>query len=66
MFGYVRVSGKGQVDGDGFDRQEKVIIDFAKANNLIIERVFREEGISVKGDILYSSCQGEIKGDVVH
>ena len=45
-FGYVRVSGKGQVDGDGFDRQEKAIVDFAKAHNLAVEKIYREEGIS--------------------
>ena len=45
-FGYVRVSGKGQIEGDGFARQEKAITDYAKINELTVERVYREEGIS--------------------
>ena len=45
-FGYVRVSSKGQVDGDGFTRQSKAIRDHAAAHGIKIVRVFREEGIS--------------------
>jgi DNA invertase Pin-like site-specific DNA recombinase len=45
-FGYLRVSGVSQVKGDGFTRQEKAIKDYAKANNLQIEDVFKEQGIS--------------------
>ena len=45
-FAYLRVSGKGQVDGDGFDRQIKAIKNYAKANKLTIEKVYREEGVS--------------------
>jgi len=45
-FGYIRVSGKGQIDGDGFPRQEKAIRDYAKANGIEIVKIFREEGVS--------------------
>jgi DNA invertase Pin-like site-specific DNA recombinase len=45
-FAYLRVSGKGQVDGDGFTRQLSAIKGYAAANDLTIVRVFREEGIS--------------------
>jgi DNA invertase Pin-like site-specific DNA recombinase len=45
-FGYVRVSGEGQIDGDGFTRQEKAIRDYAEKNGLTIEKIFREEGVS--------------------
>jgi DNA invertase Pin-like site-specific DNA recombinase len=45
-YAYPRVSGKGQVDGDGFVRQLESIKRYAKANDLTIERIFREEGIS--------------------
>jgi DNA invertase Pin-like site-specific DNA recombinase len=45
-YGYVRVSGRGQVDGDGLIRQEKAIRDYAEKNNITIEKVFREEGVS--------------------
>lgn len=45
-FGYLRVSGKGQVDGDGFTRQSKAIREYAAAHGIKIVRVFREEGVS--------------------
>lgn len=45
-FGYVRVSSKGQVDGDGFQRQEEAIRRYAEKHGIIIERVFQEEGVS--------------------
>ena len=44
-FAYLRVSGKGQIDGDGFPRQEKTIRTFAKGKFEIAE-IFREEGVS--------------------
>ena len=44
--GYLRVSGKGQVDGDGFPRQLAAVGAYAKANGLTLAKVFREEGIS--------------------
>jgi DNA invertase Pin-like site-specific DNA recombinase len=44
-FAYLRVSGKGQVNGDGFTRQLIAIKAYAKANNILIVRVFREEGV---------------------
>jgi len=45
-FGYVRVSGKGQVDGDGLTRQEKAIQDYAELNGITIDKIYREEGVS--------------------
>lgn len=45
-FAYLRVSGKGQVDGDGFERQLAAIKAYAKANDIAIVSVFREEGVS--------------------
>ena len=45
-FGYVRVSGKGQMDGDGFRRQEAEIQAFATAHSYEVAKVYREEGIS--------------------
>jgi DNA invertase Pin-like site-specific DNA recombinase len=45
-FAYLRVSGKGQVDGDGFPRQLAAIEAYAKANGLTLVKVFREQGIS--------------------
>ncbi|MEW5735018.1 MAG: recombinase family protein [Thermodesulfobacteriota bacterium] len=45
-FAYLRVSGKGQVNGDGFTRQRKAIEDYAKANRIEIVRYYRDEGVS--------------------
>jgi DNA invertase Pin-like site-specific DNA recombinase len=45
-FAYLRVSGKGQVDGDGFTRQLSAIKSYAAANDISIVKVFREEGVS--------------------
>jgi DNA invertase Pin-like site-specific DNA recombinase len=50
-FAYLRVSGKGQVDGDGFDRQLIAIKKYAAANDIKIVKVFREEGVSGANDI---------------
>ena len=45
-FAYLRVSGRGQIEGDGFKRQELAIRQYAKANDIRIVQVFREAGIS--------------------
>lgn len=45
-FAYLRVSGKGQVEGDGFTRQLEAIRKFAASNDFKIARVYREEGVS--------------------
>ncbi len=45
-FGYVRVSSKGQVDGDGFDRQEDAIRAYAAGAGIKVVEVFKEQGVS--------------------
>jgi DNA invertase Pin-like site-specific DNA recombinase len=45
-FGYLRVSGKGQVGGDGFPRQRAAIQAHAKANGMTVVRWFEEKGVS--------------------
>jgi DNA invertase Pin-like site-specific DNA recombinase len=45
-FSYLRVSGKGQVAGDGFPRQRAAIKAYAKANCYNIVREFADEGVS--------------------
>ena len=50
-FAYLRVSGKGQVDGDGFPRQEKTIREYAAAHDIKIAKVFRETGVSGAKDL---------------
>ena len=51
-FSYLRVSGKGQIDGDGFKRQAETITRYAKANRIEIAQEFREEGVSGTKDAL--------------
>ena len=45
-YGYIRVSGKGQITGDGFNRQEKEIKDYARARDFEIVNIFKEKAIS--------------------
>ncbi len=45
-FSYLRVSGKGQVCGDGFPRQRAAIKSYAKANGFTVVREFADEGVS--------------------
>jgi DNA invertase Pin-like site-specific DNA recombinase len=44
-FAYLRVSGKGQIQGDGFPRQLAAIKGYAQSHEIKIARVFREEGV---------------------
>lgn len=50
-FAYLRVSGKGQVDGDGFTRQGEAIKKYAATHDVKIAKVFREEGVSGTTDM---------------
>lgn len=45
-FGYIRVSGKGQIKGDGLARQESTIADYAQKNGINITHVFKDQGVS--------------------
>lgn len=45
-FSYLRVSGKGQIDGDGFPRQRSVCEAYAKRHQIEVEREFCEKGVS--------------------
>jgi DNA invertase Pin-like site-specific DNA recombinase len=45
-FGYLRVSGRGQVDGDGFPRQLAAIHKYAESSGITVARVFHEKGVS--------------------
>lgn len=48
---YLRVSGQGQVDGDGFTRQLETIQKYADSKGISIVKVYREEGVTGKTDI---------------
>jgi DNA invertase Pin-like site-specific DNA recombinase len=43
---YLRVSGKAQIEGDGFPRQREAIARFAKAAGLEMLGEYRDEGVS--------------------
>jgi len=45
-YGYLRVSGQGQVEGQGFDRQLEAVQSYAQAQGFEVVKVFHEEGIS--------------------
>lgn len=45
-YAYLRVSGRGQVEGDGFKRQKQVIRDYAEKHGIEILQTFQEEGVS--------------------
>src|SRR5688572_21592025 len=45
-FTYLRVSGKGQIDGDGFPRQREAVTRYAKRHQVQIVTEFRDEGVS--------------------
>lgn len=45
-YGYLRVSGKAQVEGDGFPRQLAAIKGYAAEHGVRIVKVFREEGVT--------------------
>ena len=48
---YLRVSGKGQVEGDGFERQRDTIARYARAHGLEIVAEYRDEGVSGTKDV---------------
>jgi DNA invertase Pin-like site-specific DNA recombinase len=45
-FAYLRVSGRGQIKGDGFPRQRAAIRRYAAEHGLRIARVFEERGVA--------------------
>ncbi len=49
-YGYVRVSGQGQLKGHGQDRQEEMIRDYSKANKVELVKVFNERVSGVTDD----------------
>jgi len=50
-FAYLRVSGKAQVEGDGFIRQLEAIKRYAAEHDVKIMRTFRDEGVSGTKDL---------------
>ena len=48
---YLRVSGNGQVDGDGFPRQRETIARYTKAAGFELVGEYRDEGVSGTKDL---------------
>ena len=48
---YLRVSGLGQVDGDGLERQARAVVAYAKHAGLAIVETYRDAGVSGKKDL---------------
>lgn len=61
-FAYLRVSGRGQVEGDGFTRQLTAIKKYAGTNDIKIVRVYREEGVSGATDWEHRPAFSEMMG----
>ena len=49
-YGYLRVSGAGQIDGNGFERQENAIKAFALKSKIEIVHFYREQVSGVKDE----------------
>nr|WP_321467663.1 recombinase family protein [uncultured Desulfobulbus sp.] len=49
-YGYCRVSGVGQIDGNGFERQEAAISEFGKLANIEITKIYREQVSGTKDE----------------
>jgi len=50
-YAYLRVSGKGQLEGDGFTRQRTAIQSYAKSHNIRVVKWFEEQGVSGTKDL---------------
>ena len=50
-FAYLRVSGKGQIDGDGFTRQLEAIKRYPKDHEIRVVEVFQEKGVGGAKDL---------------
>ena len=50
-FAYLRVSGRGQLRGDGFPRQSQAIKQYAKSSGIQVVRTFEERGVSGVKDL---------------
>ena len=65
VYGYKRVSGKGQLTGDGFTRQGIAIEKFAKANGHTLVKVFSEKAVPGATDMVDRPAWREMIGEAV-
>jgi site-specific DNA recombinase len=59
-YAYLRVSGMGQVDGDGFTRQSEAITRYSSATGASFVQIFREEGVSGAKDLEHRPALQEL------
>jgi DNA invertase Pin-like site-specific DNA recombinase len=59
-FGYVRVSGKGQLHGDGFQRQKLAIEAYAAKHSLRIVKIFYEKAVPGATELDNRPALGEL------
>ena len=64
-YGYLRVSGQGQIDGYGFDRQLEAISKYAEGNGYEVVKVFREEGVSGTLDEQYRPAFKDMVSEIL-
>jgi DNA invertase Pin-like site-specific DNA recombinase len=64
-YAYLRVSGKGQIEGDGFTRQLEAIKKYAAVHGIKIVRVYREEGVSGTTDWENRPAFSEMMADML-
>jgi DNA invertase Pin-like site-specific DNA recombinase len=69
-YGYIRVSSRGQVDGDGPERQELAMRKYAEINKLALGRIHFDDGVSGKLELehrpaLLDLIRGCVPGDTV-
>ena len=65
VVGYLRVSGRGQIEGDGFSRQGATIRAWAKNNRATIAHLYREEGVSGTKDETHRPAFAEMVSDLL-
>lgn len=62
---YLRVSGKGQVEGYGFDRQQATITAWAGHTGASVKQVYREEGVSGAKDETHRPAFAQMVEDLL-
>ena len=65
VMAYYRVSGKSQVDGDGFPRQQAAVSNWAEANGATVVREYREKGVTGEADWDTRPAFEEMLGDIL-
>jgi len=65
VFGYLRVSGKGQLSGDGFTRQRLAIEKFSAAQGFDLVRVWQERAVPGATDLADRPAWREMVGEIL-